>query len=51
MHKNIDQSRTSCDALLRITGDALPLGTLKLLLGVTVRVRYRRVHTVEVLER
>ncbi|KAF9520045.1 hypothetical protein BS47DRAFT_1387663 [Hydnum rufescens UP504] len=51
MHEDTKQSVASCNRLLRTTIDALPPGTQRSLLKLTVGKRNRRVHTIYVLER
>ncbi|KAF9511203.1 hypothetical protein BS47DRAFT_1395344 [Hydnum rufescens UP504] len=51
MHKNTEESTAACTQLLQITTDALPTGTLKLLLRITVRNKLRRVKTTTMLQR
>jgi len=46
-----NQSGILCDRLLRVTMDALPQETQRSLLGLTVRKRNRRIHTISVLKR
>ncbi|KAF9519593.1 hypothetical protein BS47DRAFT_1158118 [Hydnum rufescens UP504] len=48
---NTEQSIASCDQLLQTTIDAVPHGTQRLLLSLTIWKRNRRIHTIYVLER
>jgi hypothetical protein len=45
MHEDTEQSVASCNQLLQTTLDALPHGTQRLLLSLTVWKRNRRIHT------
>ncbi|KAF9512783.1 hypothetical protein BS47DRAFT_1035520 [Hydnum rufescens UP504] len=51
MHEDTEQSVASCEQLLRTTIDALPDGTQRLLLSLTVWKRNRRIHTIYVVQR
>ncbi|KAF9507251.1 hypothetical protein BS47DRAFT_1333382 [Hydnum rufescens UP504] len=51
MHEETEQSVASCNRLLQTTLDALPHGTQRLLLSLTVWKRNRRIHTNYVLFR
>jgi len=51
MHEDTEQSVASGEQLLRTTIDALPDGTQRLLLSLTVWKRNRRIHTIYVVQR